>query len=575
VVVVLNLAQAVFVPVALAILLSFLLTPLVSVLQRPLGRVAAVLAVVCAAFSLIGVITWAVSGQLASLAHELPGYRHNIRQKIADIRGTGDSGWLQRLQETVEDIQSEIKKPVGPRAGDAPVEVVDADRNDLTKFPPALGPLLEFLATAGLVIILVVFILLERQQLRNRCIRLMGFRRIAITTRAFDEAGQRISRYLLRQSVINGTFGIVIGVGLHFIGVPHALLWGCLASALRFVPYVGPWVAALAPLFLSLAVFPGWARPLAVAGLFAVAELFTNMVLETLLYAGAAGVSEFGLLVAVAFWTWLWGPLGLLMATPLTVCLVVLGKYAPVMRFVVTLLGDEPVMGPDATYYQRLLARDGDEATEIVEAYVAKHGTEGVYDAVLVPALTYARRDVAAGQLSAEEEIRVRGDTAEIVDDILLTPQAPAALAGREESPRVVLACPACHESDEIALRMLQQVLDPRLLTLDVLSVRLLSSEVVALAKERPSLAICIAALPPGGLGHAKYLCKKLRAAAPGVTILVGRWGPEGLGGEGADALRAAGADSVAPTLLETRSQLYQLIPAPSHEPGAVPAQAA
>jgi predicted PurR-regulated permease PerM len=280
-----------------------------------------------------------VAIQISSLADELPAYRENIREKIADIRGAGQRGSLQKVQEAVKDIQQEITKsaePSRPPAG-APVTVVQADgATDLWSFPTTLGPVVDALATAGLVIILVVFMLLERADLRNRFIRLAGFRRLTVTTKAFDEAASRISRYLLRQTIINGTLGLGIGVGLFFIGVPHALVWGFLAAVLRFIPYVGVWIAALPPVVLSLAMFPGWARPLLVIALVIVIELVTSMLLEPLLYAGAAGVSEVGLLVAIAFWTWLWGALGLLMATPLTVCLVVVAKYVPGMRFLIT-----------------------------------------------------------------------------------------------------------------------------------------------------------------------------------------------------------------------------------------------
>jgi hypothetical protein len=290
------------------------------------------------------------------------------------------------------------------------------------------------------------------------------------------------------------------------------------------------------------------------------------MLLEPLLYAGAAGVSEVGLLVAIAFWTWLWGALGLLMATPLTVCLVVVAKYVPGMRFLITLLGDEPALTPDVAYYQRLLAGDRDEAVEILETYLAAApAAESVYDAVVLPALNYARNDRASGQLSPEEEEEeiVRA-TAEVVDDILSgRTSASEAAGGRAPAsePLTVLGCPACGQSDELALRMLRELLDPAVFAVDIVSTRLLSSETVTLVRERGCVLVCVAALPPGGLNHARYLVKRLRATCPELKILVGRWGPPGMGGDGADGLLAAGADAVAATLSETRDQLYQLAP--------------
>jgi len=561
VVAVLYFGQVFLVPIALACLLTFLLTPVVVFLQRYLGRIPAVLLAVSLAFSVIGGIGWSVAGELRALAHELPSYRQTIRQRIADLRGASRGSAVEKVQETVKDIKEAIQNEATPPGPEKPVAVKSVDTpTDLWDFPTALGPLLGTLATAGLVVILAVFMLLERQELRNRIIRLIGFGRVSRTTTALDEAGSRISRYLFLQSIVNGIFGLGVGIGLALLGVPYALLWGLLAAALRFVPYIGPWIAALAPIALSLAVFSGWTRPLVVVALFVGLELFTNIVLETLLYAGAAGVSQVGLMVAIAFWTWIWGPAGLLMATPLTVCLVVLARHVPSMQFLATLLGDEPAFSPDVAYYQRLLADDRDEAAEIVEATLAASGPATAYDAVMLPALNYARRD--AGELSTVQEQNVLRGTVAILDDLLSSPQASVPASAPEGSgPVTLLGCPAGGEADEIALRMFGPLLDSTHFTLDITSNRLLSSEVLALVKERAYSAVCVVALPPGGLTHAKYLCKKLRTAFPDLKILVGRWGPPGFGGDGAGPLQAAGADAVGVNLQESRDQLYQLVP--------------
>jgi predicted PurR-regulated permease PerM len=563
VVAVLYFGQAILVPIALAGLLAFLLTPVVVFLQRYLGRIPAVLLAVILAFSVIGGIGWSVAGELRGLAHELPSYRHTIRQRIADLRGASRGSAVEKVQETVKDIKEAMQSDATPTVREKPVAVQTVDTpTDLWGFPTALGPFLDALATGGLVVILAVFMLLERQELRNRIIRLAGSGRVSRVTTALDEAGSRISRYLFLQSIINGIFGLGVGLGLALLGVPHALLWGLLGAALRFVPYIGPWIAALAPIALSLAVFSGWTRPLLVVALFVGLELFTNIVLETLLYAGAAGVSQVGLLVAIAFWTWIWGPAGLLMATPLTVCLVVLARHVPSMQLLATLLGDEPAFSPDVTYYQRLLADDRDEAAEIVEATLAASGPATVYDAVMLPAINYARRD--AGELSSVQEQNVLRGTMAILDDLLSssnTLTSVPASAPEGSALVTVLGCPACSEADEIALRMFGPLLDSTHFTLDVSSNRLLSSEVVSLVKERAFSAVCVVSLPPGGLTHARYLCKKLRAAFPELKILVGRWGPPGFGGDGAEPLRAAGADAVGATLQESRDQLYQLAP--------------
>ena len=303
----------------------------------------------------------------------------------------------------------------------------------------------------------------------------------------------------------------------------------------------------------------GWTRPGLVAVLFVVLELFTNFVLETVLYAGAAGVSAVGLLVAIAFWTWLWGPAGLLMSTPLTVCLVVLSRHVPGMRFLATLLGDEPALSADAAYYQRLLAGDRDEAAEIVEAHLATSAPETVYNTLMLPPLAYARRD--ASELSDQQEEGVLRGTVAILDDLSPIGPGPTSSAPGDSVPFRVLGCPTGGAADEIALEMFRRVLDASPFAVEVVSTRMLSSEVVATIRERSVVAVCIVALPPGNVLHAKYLCKKLRAIFPGLKILVGRWGPPGLAGEGAETLVASGADAVGGTLLETRDQLDQFVP--------------
>lgn len=384
-------AQAVLIPIALSILLTFLLSPVVGALERlRLGRIPSVILVAVLAFSLLGGIGWAITLQITSLANDLPKYTKNIKQKIGDLRRAGKGTPVEKVQTTVEEVMGEIEKGDKAAANEQkPVPVVVQAPSLLWQLPS----LLESLAMAGLVIVLVVFMLIERHELRNRLIRLVGYGRLTSTTKALDDAGQRISHYLLMQSIINGSFGLAVGLGLFFIGVPYFILWGFLAAALRFLPYVGPVLAAILPITLSLAVYKGWVQPILVIGLFIVVELFSNLVMETLLYSKSAGISEVALLVAVAFWTWLWGPLGLLLATPLTVCLVVLGKYVPHMEFIGVLMGDEPVMEADVNYYQRLLAKDQDEAAAIVEEYLRTHPVEQVYDDLLVAALSHAKRD--------------------------------------------------------------------------------------------------------------------------------------------------------------------------------------
>jgi predicted PurR-regulated permease PerM len=577
VVVVLYWAQAVLVPIALAILVSFVLAPPVSWLQRWIGRIPAVLVMVTLVFAILGLAGWGLARQMDHLGEDLPRYRANIQAKIADVRGAGKGGAVEKLQETIEDIKGDLEKEAAPRGPTArPVVVTEPE----TGFPGFawLGPIVGPLGTAGLVVAMVIFMLLERRDLRDRLIGLFGRGQLAVTTRAFDEAGSRVSRQLLMQSLVNLIYGIVAGAGLYFLGVPYPLVWAALGAALRFIPYVGPVMGAGAPILVSLAATDGWAGPLWVIGLFVVLELFTNLVLETVLYAGAAGLSPVALLASVAFWTALWGPLGLLIATPLTVCLVVLGKHVPGLEFIGTLLADTPALSPEYCYYQRLLARDQSEAADLIENYITTESPRSVYDALLLPALNYAERDRLEQRLSPDEETAVIDATRELLSDAasLIRRVEPEprpspddhALSG-PRPPLRVLGYATNGLADELALAMLAQLVDDLPIALEITRSRMLASELVSLVQEQQFSVICIADLPPSPASKTRYLVKRLRAARPDLRILVGRWAPPALADETTLVLRETGANLVASTLLETRAYLGGLeeiprIPVPS-----------
>ncbi|MDP2700848.1 MAG: AI-2E family transporter, partial [Candidatus Rokubacteria bacterium] len=393
----------------------------------------------------------------------------------------------------MEDVVGEIQKTDKPGVTrQKPVAVILEPPSILAHLPT----LLQALASAVVVTVLMIFMLLERREIRDRVILLIGYRRMTATTRALDEAGARISRYLLMQSIINGGFGVAVGLGLFLIGVPYAVIWGSLAAALRFIPYVGAFVAVLLPLALSLAVFPGWLQPALVVGLFLVLEVVTS-VMEPWLYGQSAGISQVALLIAVIFWTWLWGPIGLLLATPLTVCLIVLGKHLPALGFIVVLMGDRPVIEAKARYYQRLLARDQDEAADIVEAYVSADGRESVYDAVLLPALYYAKQDRDRGLLSEGDTQFVGQATREILDVLVLDAPAPSERdpgdlsvsdSGADTRVRIV-GCPARDEADALALEMVRHLLDPARYRIEMIGASMLTAEVVAWVDlHRPAL---------------------------------------------------------------------------------------
>ena len=572
-------AQPVLVPVTLAMLITFVLTPPVAWLQRWIGRVPAVLTVVTLVGLVLSAGAYGIAVQMSELAGELPRYRSNIRQKIADVRNAGRGGSVERIQQTFKEIQSDIeaatKEEAAKSATSRPPVVVQPEQvTTLWGFPSWLGPFLAPASTAGLVIVLVIFMLLEREELRGRIIGLVGHGHLAVTTKAFEEAGQRVSRQLLMQTLASVIYGSIAGAGLWLIGVPYPLLWAALGGALRFVPYLGPVAAAAAPLLVSVAVSPGWTQPLWVAGLYLVLELFTNLVLETVLYAGAAGLSQVALLVAVAGWTWLWGGMGLLLATPLTVCLVVLGKHVSGLEFLSTLMADSPALAPDVSYYQRLLARDQSEAADILARHFANNPPDSVYDALLVPAINYAEQDRMEGRLGEDDERLVLEQTRELMVDAAALRQSalraqPDHTAESEGSvvdravanaaPLQVLGYPANGIGDELALGMLADLLAGQPVDLDVPSSRLLTSEVVSLMGKRESRVLCIADLPPSPPSKTRYIVRKLRSALPEATILVGRWSSGPLAEEERRLLMDAGATHVGATMVETRDQLSRL----------------
>jgi len=410
----------------------------------------------------------------------------------------------------------------------------------------------------------VIFMLYERQDLRDRLIRLVGYRRVTVTTRALDEATARITRYLLMQSVINGSFGLALGIALFLLGIPYAALWGVLAAALRFIPYVGATIAVLLPTALALAVFPGWSRALIIVGVYLALELTAYMVVEPWLYGQSAGVSPVALLVAVIFWTWLWGSVGLLLATPLTVCLIVLSKHLPSMGFLVLLMGDDPILEPKARYYQRLLARDQDEAGDIIEEYVKANGPESVYDEVLLPALYYAKQDCEREKISEADAELVAQATREIVEELV---QDHPSTATRDATPtegslvprRLLFMRPARDEIDAVALVIAGQLIDATRWQVEILGPSMLTSEVTRLVEERRPALVCIGSVAPSGVSHTRHLCKRLRARCPDLNLVVGRFGLHDESVDEQQQLVEAGADHVATTMRELARHLAEL----------------
>jgi predicted PurR-regulated permease PerM len=569
-------ARPVLIPVALAMLLAFLLSPVDSALQRlGLGRVVSVALLAALTFALIVVIGWAISLQVMEFAHSLPGYQGNIKKRIEDLQvGQGT---------TLDKVRIEFEQLIGEATTNAasaeqarqPVLVaVQGGRfsSGMWQLSPMVRPLLESLFYILLVAILVIFMLLERDELRNRAIRLLGYGRLSLTTQALDEAGQRVSRYLFAQFIVNACLGVTIGSGLFLLGVPYALLWGFLIIILRFVPYIGIWIAAILPFAVSLATSSNWWQPLSVIALFAVLEPVVAMVIEPTLFSQSAGTSKLAMLIAIAFWTWLWGPVGLLLATPLTACLAVVAKYVPQLEFIAVLLGDEPMMQASVAYYQRLLALDQDDAEAIVEEQLRTHPVEHVFDEVLVPALDYAKRDSRLGILTRDDQEFIYKSTREIIERIGLPSTHPMPLidvaasdASTVSDPVTVgidkiriLAWPAHDEGDAIALLMLQQLLDPTRYEMEISAAGKRLSEILQEVEQKTPALFCVGFIPPGGLSASRHLSKRLRARLPGLTIVVGHWGLHEKVHNDREALLAAGATHVAATLIETRDQIAQ-----------------
>ena len=529
-------ARTVFIPVTLAVFLTFLLAPLITALQRNhLRRLPSVVLVVMLAGTLLGGGVWLVTAQVASLAGEVPKYTNNIKDKVKSLRHLGQGSVTSGLEKMIQEITGEWNLPTASQKGehgDKPAVVVSQKPATvvlepetsawLAQMPALLSSLFETLGGLALVLVLVVFMLLKREDLRNRLIRLVSHGQITVMTKALDDAGRRISRFLLMQLIVNATVGLLVGVGLSAIGVQYAFLWGFVAAVLRYIPYIGIWISAMPAILLSLAMFEGWSQPLLVMGLFLVIELLASNVAEPRLYGRSIGVSEVALLVAAAFWAFLWGPIGLILSSPLTVCMVVLGKYVPQLKFLDILLGDEPPLDAPVTFYQRLLARDQDEATQLVLAQAKVSSPEQIYDDFLVPALNRAKWDREQDNLTESDEQFVFQVTREILEDLGerldAATQDEEAIHLKEQVNTSaplrlrVLACPARDEADRLALEMLRQLLDPAKWDVEVAAVETLTTDLVGqVADQKPAL-VCIGALPPGGLAHARYLCKKLRA---------------------------------------------------------------
>src|SRR5882762_10023990 len=611
--------REIFVPIALAILLSFVLAPLVGVLQRiRMPRGLAVVSVAIIAFAMIFAMGSLLATQLTELAGDLPRYQSTISEKIQSFRETtAGRGTLERASGMLKDLSKELEKPkdagtgtgsiLSPKAPapltPVPVEVRQPDPSALESLQSLISPLLHPLATTGIIIIFVIFILLQREDLRNRLIRLAGSHDLQRTTAALDDAAARLSRLFLMQLLLNGTFGVVIGIGLWLIGTPSAILWGILAAVLRFVPYIGAVIAAAFPLALAVAVNPGWSMLLWTLALFLVVEPVVGHVIEPMVYGHSTGLSPVAVVASATFWTALWGPIGLVLATPLTVCLVVLGRHVERLEFLDVMFGDRPALSPPEIFYQRMLAGDPTEAAEKAEEFLKERSLSSYYDEVALKGLQLAQADAERGALNHERLTKIRDAVAEFANDlsdqddrpppkIRSTTDAEASSAVEsvaENAPyedlpvlakgdlppqwqgeHPVLCVAGRSLIDEAAAIMLGQLSTAHGLSARVEAAEALSTTNIFRLETTGVAIVCLVYLDASAPAHMRYAVRRLRRKLPQATIILGCWIKD-IDPGGLELLRdGAKADLVAASLGEAVNLCIEATGAGAHGHGAM-----
>ncbi len=569
-------AAEVLKPLALAILLSFALVPISRQFERlKVPRVGAVVLTVLLVMGVLGGIGYEVGQQLNSLADKLPEYEANIQEKIQGMK-PGQANAISKVQVVVGDVSKSLQSKPADNVQEVRV-VKDPDFG--AQVSTLAGPYIAGLGTAFIILILLLFLMINRENMSDRLIRAFGHGKISLTTRTIEEVGERISKYLIMFATVNSAFGLIVGLGLWAIGVKYALLWGFLAGFLRFIPYAGAATAFALPLLFTVATEPNWTKALEIIALYGVLETAANSFLEPMIYGKTTGVSALALLVSAMFWTWLWGGIGLLLSTPLTVCLAVLGKYVPSLGFFATFLREEVDLDPGVRFYQRLLAMDQDGASAVIDSVLLKHPRAEVFDKVLVPTLSMAERDFARGDIDELEHafvLRVAADVLEDregepeVDLASLTTASEAAAAqadgtkpGADEPPALappkILALPANDASDGFVLRLLEHLLEPAKIPLMIVDQVESPLKVVGrIGSEAPDMVL-ISHLPPDGLTAARYLVRRIRASHPQLPIVVARWDEAREAEASAQQLIAAGASKVVGSLGEAKDYLVGL----------------
>jgi predicted PurR-regulated permease PerM len=558
-------AKPVLMPLALAVVVSFALAPLMGVLRRArLGQVPSVLLSLLLIVVVVTGVGTFMGSQLAKLAVELPHYQTNLAHKIQSVIGTArNNDTLTRLNQTVHNLSEQINGPkveetATPGQATAPmkpipVEVKKENQTPLDVAQSVLGPLLQPLGVMALVLVFVGFILLQKDDLRDRFVRLAGSRDMQRTTVALSEAATRLSRYLFLQTCINASFGLFVGAGLWLIGIPNAGLWALMAMLFRFVPYVGVPIAFLFPFTLAMAIDPGWSRMVWVMILFGSFEAVTGQVIEPFLYGRSMGLSAVAVVVAAAFWTWLWGPVGLLLSTPLTMCFVVLGRHIESLKFLDVMLGDQPALSAEESFYLRMLADTPDEASDEAEAFLKGNALADYYDEVAARALMLAQNDVNRGVLGPMRQERIRDGIRELIgnlsdrrdeDDI---PEPPASWQGEP-----VLCVAGRGPLDEAAVLLLQDMLDKYGIGARIAAAGQTEAAHIDKLETAGVRLVCVSYLEPGTFKNARYLVRRLRKKMPDAAVIALFWGLTNDPSRYLDSVEATEADIVTTGLSET-----------------------
>lgn len=550
-------AKSVLLPLALGIVLAFMLTPMVRFFDRMhLPRFAGVLLTMLLALGAVGAVGYVTWNQFADLSTQAARYTSSMRQKVADARVSNGTA-VRRFARTLDKVTEQLDSNVTDLRRAQPVRVVPARLTPMERLQDAIEQVFEPIASAFIVLVLVAFMLGQREDLRDRIIRLIGASSVTMTTRLMDEAGHRVSQFLVWQTLINLGFGTLVGLGLYWIGVPYAALWGGLTALLRFVPFVGTLLSSLMPAALAFAIFPGWAETLQTLALFLALDVVTAYFVEPTVFGRRTGVSSFALLVSALFWIWIWGPIGLLLATPLTVCFAVLGRHVRSLRFLAIIFADEPALSPHVRYYQRLLARDEDEANAIVDGKVQEIGMVAVMDQILVPALALAAQHRTQLEITEEDAAFILDTTTEIVQQF--GAMKSATLSGPSRIVGIATAAPI----DQLVLEMLRVALSASETGMTTLAgATAADGDATRLPGATLAELSCFVSLSPTRGAEVRGFCRQLREQRPDANLLVLRPLPNEAGASRSAArMKDAGANVVVTTIAEALQVIDEFIP--------------